>query len=111
MDERITPQMSIDYYTSLHGIRVEDLGVAPITIVSWSPGVVRSLAEAVGAQPSSLWMYGERNPLYAGQVNGRPVSIVMLPVGAPGTVMLMEELIACGARLFVGLGMAGGGAA
>ncbi len=30
-----------------------------------------------------------------------------MPVGAPGTVMILEELIACGAKSFIGLGWAG----
>jgi uridine phosphorylase len=53
-------------------------------------------------------MYGERFPLYRGQLKGKSVSIAYLPIGAPGTVMMMDEMIACGAQTFVGLGWAGG---
>lgn len=52
-------------------------------------------------------MYGERNPLYTGIYEGRQVSFSHLPVGAPGTVMMLEELIAAGARVILGLGWAG----
>lgn len=68
--------------------------------------MINSLVEAVGAGACPHWMY-ERYQLYAGEVGGRRVSFAEAPVGAPGTVMMMEEMIACGARLFLGLGWAG----
>lgn len=106
-EARFTPEMFIRYYTLLRGIAVGDLGVSRVSIVCWRRGDLRGLADAVAGQPSSHWMYGERNPLYVGQVGMRPISIALLPVGAPGTVMLMEEMIACGAEVFVGLGLLG----
>ena len=50
---------------------------------------------------------GDRHPFFKGQVDGLDVSLAHLPVGAPGTVMMMEEMIACGARTIIGLGWAG----
>ena len=35
------------------------------------------------------------------------MSLAELPVGAPGTIMIMEEMIASGARILFGLGWAG----
>jgi len=52
-------------------------------------------------------MYEGQYPLYAGEVEGQRVSFAHVPIGAPGTVMIMEEMIACGARAFLGLGLAG----
>lgn len=48
-----------------------------------------------------------RNVHYIGEVGGQPVSLVHVPMGAPATIMCMEEMIACGARVFIGLGYAG----
>ena len=107
MDERFTPQMYIDYYISRKGITLEDMGIAPVAVISWGRRVIQSLAEATGAQPSPYWFYHERYLFYTGQVQGQPVSFAQAPIGAPGTVTMMEEMIACGARLFLGLGWAG----
>ena len=107
MDARFTPQMVIAHFVSQKGISVEDIGVAPVVVVSWGRDVIQSLANATGAQPSLHWLYGERQPFFTGCVQGQQVSFVQAPVGAAGTVMVMEELIACGARVFLGLGWAG----
>jgi len=107
MDERFTAQMFVSWYAAQQGMSVENLGVRPVVVLSWSRRVVQSLAEATGAQLSQHWMYEGQYPLYAGEVEGQPVSFAHVPVGAPGTIMLMEEMIACGARVFLGLGFAG----
>lgn len=107
MDARFTPQMTIAHFVSQEGISVEEIGVAPVVVISWGRDVIQSLADSTGAQPSPHWFYGERQPFFTGCIQGRRVSFVQAPVGAAGTVMVMEELIACGARVFLGLGWAG----
>jgi uridine phosphorylase len=108
MDEaRITPEQSVAYSLSRDNLVLEDLGVCSTVVVSWGLGAVRAFAEDIGASLAENWLYGERNPLYVGQVAGHSISIAHLPVGSPGTVMLMEEMIVCGARRFIGLGWAG----
>lgn len=106
-EERFTPHMYVDYYTSQRGISVDEIGVAPVVVISWGRDVIQSLAKAVGAQPSPHWFYDEYHQFYSGEVQGQRVSFAQAPVGAPGTVMMMEEMIACGARTFLGLGWAG----
>jgi uridine phosphorylase len=65
------------------------------------------LAEKINARRSDHWLYGERQPFFTGDLDGNPICLVEMPVGAPGTIMIMEEMIACGARTFMGLGWAG----
>ncbi|MEA3334407.1 MAG: nucleoside phosphorylase [Chloroflexota bacterium] len=107
MTERFTPEMSVRYSLNRRGISIEDLGVAPTVVVCWGRKAVEFFAGDISARPSEHWTYKARNPLYVGQIDGRPVSIAHLPVGAPGTIMVMEEMIVCGARTFFGLGWAG----
>ena len=64
------------------------------------PAVVRSLAEAAGGVLSEHWIYRERHPLYRAEMDGRSVTFAHVPVGAPGTIMMMEEMVAAGARAF-----------
>ncbi len=103
----VDPKKMVSNYLARTGISLRELGVAPLVVVSWGRGVVSGLAELTQAQLSQHWFYGERNPLFHGEYAGKPISLVQLPVGAPGTVMMMEELIACGARTILGLGWAG----
>lgn len=107
MEERFTPQMYIDYYTRREGITVADIGVAPVVVVSWSPTVVEAFAETTGAQPTDHWFRRKTYLFFSGQVKGQRVSFAQVPVGAPATVSFMEEMIACGARVFIALGWAG----
>lgn len=107
MKERITPEQVIAYHTRMSRIAVRDIGVAGTVIASWIPHLVRSLAEKVGGRQSARWLYGEHSPLYGGSLDGVPVSVAHLRVGAPATVMTLEELIACGARQILCLGYAG----
>ena len=108
MDERITPQMVVNHYCTRKKIKISELGVAPIVVISWATEVVDRIARQIKAKLSKNWMYGDREHLYVGELNGQAVSVVRMPVGAPGTIMHMEEMIACGAHTFIGLGWAGG---
>ncbi|QZT33866.1 nucleoside phosphorylase [Caldalkalibacillus thermarum TA2.A1] len=104
---RFTPEMFINYFVKQRNISVEEIGVAPTVIGSWSGGLIRSLVKATGATVSEHWLYGTNRPLYTGRVHGKPVSFICFPVGAPGSIMMMEEMIACGAKTFIGVGFAG----
>jgi uridine phosphorylase len=107
MTERFTAEMFIAFQAERLGISVEELGVAPVVVVSWSPRVVRALAEQIGAEPPPHQGEGIEPGLFTGEIGGRRVSLARAPVGAPGTIAMMEEMMACGAGLFVGLGWAG----
>lgn len=107
MSERFTARVAVEYWASRHGVSVDQLGLGPIVVGSWDLRTVKSLAKTVGAKRSPSWWWGPRFPLYNGEVAGKEVSIVNLPLGAPATVLVMEELIACGARVFLGLGLSG----
>lgn len=104
---RFTPAMYLDHYAKERGLRREELNVGPLVVGTWFPRVTEKLAEGAGATRNEKWPFGRGNAVYTGEATGRKVSFVTFPVGAPGTVLVMEELIAGGARCFVGLGMAG----
>ncbi len=107
VEERFTPQMLMAYAAEQRGVTVADFGVAPVVVLCWNRRTAQSLAAATGAQLPPHWMYGEHYPLYTGDLQGHRVSFALVPVGAPATVLRMEEMIACGARVFLGLGTAG----
>lgn len=107
MSERYTARDVVELWASQHGVSMDRLGLNPIVVGSWNLGTTKSLAKMTKAKRSPSWWWGPRFPLYNGQVGEKEVSIVNLPLGAPATVLVMEELIACGVRAFIGLGSAG----
>ncbi len=107
MNERFTARAAVEFWASKHGVSVNQLSLGPIVIGSWNLSTVKSLARTIGAKLSPSWWWGPRFPMYNGEIGGKGVSLVNLPLGAPATVMVMEELIACGTRIFLGLGLAG----
>lgn len=108
MAEHVTAAQYVDYVCRRQGIAVADLGVAPTVVGTWSLAMARHLAEQAGAVRQERYQfYGDEAPLWTGVLGGNRVSFTRWYVGAPATIMQMEELIACGARRFVGLGWAG----
>lgn len=107
MNYRVTAEKYIDYYTKLRNISVEDIGVGSVVVASWAPGIVKHLAAGFGTRPSVYWPMQSRYPLFYGEIEDIRVSFTQLTVGAPATVTQMEQLIACGARIFMALGWAG----
>lgn len=106
----MTPRSYVEYYTSCRGIGVDDVGVAPIVVLSWGERVIKSLADSLCAKRCPNWFYDDEHivyPLYRATISDAQISFAQVPEGAPATVMMMEEMIACGARIFLSLGWAG----
>jgi uridine phosphorylase len=54
------------------------------------------------------WIYGERVPLCIGRFNGIEVAIGQFWIGAPATVAILEEAIACCVKVIFEVGISGG---
>lgn len=101
---RFTPQMYIDYHVRRLGIQIEDIGIASTVIITWFSDVRESLARSVNGQ---LLPHAPFRNVVSGFIESVPVTVVQCPIGAPGTIACMEELIVCGAKRFIGVGAAG----
>jgi uridine phosphorylase len=60
------------------------------------------LVELIGGDAVS-WVWWART-FYVGEVAGTPVGVVWAAPGAPLAVQVMEKLIACGTKAFIGAG-------
>jgi uridine phosphorylase len=72
-------------------------------LLSLTVGATRSLVRALKAKEVP-WIYSAR-PLYVGDVEGIPVGTIWAAPGAPLAAMVVEDLIACGAKLIIGIGL------
>ncbi len=106
-EEHITASASLAYFLSSRGLTVDDLTANPVVIAAFQPALHRSLVRLTNATPARYWTEPQRAPLAHGTVHGRPVSVILLPVGAPWAVFLCELLIAVGARAIIAAGAAG----
>lgn len=106
-DEHFTAQAAITYFLSSRGLTLRDLSCHPVVIGAFQPYLHRHLTRLLHAERAPHWVEPERAPLAHGQVDGAPVSLILLPVGAPWTTLLCEQLIAVGARTIIAVGAAG----
>ncbi len=111
---RFTPAMYLDHLRRQRAARglaahLEDFGIAPLVVGTWFHSMTMALVRETGAKPAENWPH--RIPaapcLFTGEAGGKRVSFATLAMGAPGTVLELEDLIAAGARRVVGLGLAG----
>lgn len=84
----------------------EDIDVSVQTaFITWGERCFRVIEQALQAEPWPRWPYHNRNRL---SVTDDGLAVLWAPIGAPGTVMMSEELRALGAQTFIGFGLAGG---
>lgn len=105
MEEKISPKMLLSHMVTKYGVSFEELKVGPLVIGSWNHDFINKLAEEVGAEPIQYWPH--KNKGYNWYINGKCVTFIELPVGAPAAVSTTESLIACGARAIIGIGLTG----
>jgi len=87
----------------LKGINVNALRVPKVVVLSLSVGLTNLLVKELNAREVP-WIYRAR-PLYVGNVEGTKVGIIWASPGAPLAAMVMEHLIACGAKYVIGIGL------
>ncbi len=87
----------------LKGLDVNSLHVPQFALLSLSAGLTNLMVKEFNASEVP-WIYRAR-PLYIGNVNGTQVAIIWAAPGAPLAAMVMEHLIACGAKYVIGLGL------
>lgn len=107
-EEHFTAQHMRDYVLESAGWAPADVQVSDVVIGTFLGRTWKRLAQEASADPVPRWILpAETTTLFQGKAGDRPVTIVKFPVGGPATAMVMEVLIACGARRFLILGAAG----
>ena len=101
---RIEPEQFIAHVLEARGLTPGDLDIRPTVVLSLIPELERRLLNSLGNPPPSphpIQRQTWRNP------EGCAFSVMTSPMGAPMAVMLLEQLIALGARRFIYLGFCG----
>ena len=101
---RIEPADFVAHFLAQRGLDAGSVGLRQSVIVSLLPALERRLLRVLGApdpQPHPI----QHQALY--HPDGYPFSVIASPMGAPMAVMLLEQLIALGARRLLYLGFCG----
>ena len=103
--EHFTPRAFIEYSLAQHGRTLDEARLPTTLIATFQPAVYANLVAATNAA-QALQVPAEVMRVAQGAVEGRPVALRKLGVGAPAAVTALEELITLGVRdiLVVGTG-------
>jgi len=105
---RFTPRNAVDNRLKARGESFDDMRVGKKVLLTWTEKWAEELADALGATPAPRTMFIDTFWLRTIDNDQGGITVAFAPIGAPGTIMLMEDLIACGAESFVGVGASGG---
>jgi len=105
---RFTPHQAVGNRLKARGESFDDMRVGKKVLLTWTEKWAEELSNALGATPAPRTMFIDTFWLRTVDNNQGGITVAFAPIGAPGTIMLMEDLIACGAESFVGVGASGG---
>ena len=105
---RFTPHQAVGNRLRARGESFDDMRVGKKVLLTWTEKWAELLADALGATPAPRTMFIDTFWLRTVDNDAGGITVAFAPIGAPGTIMLMEDLIACGAESFVGVGASGG---
>jgi len=106
-DAVMTPELFVGSYLAARNITMQEAGISPIVVMSWSAGPIHWFAKKTGARRIKTWLISSTYPVFQTEINNSAVTFIQTGMGAPATAAAMEEMIACGARTFIGIGWAG----
>ena len=107
-EPRFTPRQAVGHRLKARGLSFDDLRVGKKVLLTWSRLWGEAMADALGAVPVPQTMFIDTFWLKTANSDQGGISVAFAPIGAPGTIMLLEDLIACGAESIVGVGASGG---
>lgn len=107
-EAHITPERFLAYRLERLGIAPETHRIHPAVVLTFQKQIEDVLVRETGAVLMGNGFSTQTDaPFYAGTLDGVPMHIQRLPVGAPMAVVALEMLIASGATTFVLAGIAG----
>ena len=104
---RFTPREAVYSRLKARGKSFNDIRVGKKVLLTWTESWGEKLADELLATPAPRTMFTHTFWLRTADNNQGGITVAFAPIGAPGTIMLMEDLIACGAESFVGVGASG----
>lgn len=105
---RFSPKQAVESRLRTRGLDFSDLRVGKKVILTWTEAWSSTIADLLGATPAPHTGFLENYWLRTLDNANGGATVAFAPVGAPGTIMMMEDLIAAGAESVLGIGASGG---
>lgn len=105
---RFSPKQAVESRLRTRGLDFSDLRVGKKVILTWTEAWSTQIADRLQATPAPHTGFLENYWLRTLDNDTGGVTVAFAPVGAPGTIMMIEDLIAAGAESIVGVGASGG---
>jgi uridine phosphorylase len=103
----INPETVLDYYRQLMDCQSEELALPNILVGTFQRISFDYLAERIGDSSPKRWPTPVFWPIARGDIQGLPIAIARLPIGAPAAASALELMIAAGVRTAIIVGSAG----
>jgi len=103
-----TPQDFLQYLASSRGVDVETFRLPPRMLMVYGRRHFNFINQLINGKPVEWWWYGDRLRMHVGSFNNVEITIVTNFVGSAAAAMVLEELIACGAKKILEVGISGG---
>jgi uridine phosphorylase len=105
----VTPQQFLESYRQRHGLTEAQAALPAIMVATFQAGPYRQMLDRTKAQQlegphSGAGTAGDRA---IGSLDGVPVLVVCITIGAPAAALLLEESIVRGVRVILVVGSAG----
>ncbi len=89
-------------------VPVETFRVPDLLLFTYQIGTYEEAKRIVGGRSPDWWLYGDAQPFCIGRLNNVEIGVGRFWIGASAAVMTLEEVIACGAKTILEIGLAGG---
>lgn len=107
-DETIfTPHDAIRYAAKNRRVPIAAMRIPKRLLLTYQRNAYEAAKKLVNGNCID-WLYGEAQPFCIGSYNGVEIGVARFWIGAPATVMTLEETIACGANTIFEIGISGG---
>jgi len=103
-----TPSDFVRYIAKIRKVPVDALKIPARLLVTYQGSSFQYAKERINGKLVDWWWYGERQALTVGKCNNKEIGLAHLWIGSAAAVMSLEELIACGAKTILEVGVAGG---
>jgi uridine phosphorylase len=103
-----TPSDFIKYLSKERKVTLDKIRVPPHLLITYHRSSYECAKQLINGNLVDWWIYDDVLPLCIGKYQDAEIAVGRIWVGAPGAVMTLEELIACGAKTIFEVGMCGG---
>ena len=103
-----TPRDFLEYLASVRKVDVRTFKLPSKMVMAYHRRRFNFLDKLIDGKPVDWWWYSDRLSMSIGSFNGVGIAVATNFIGSPAAAMVFEELIACGVRKVVEVGIAGG---